>query len=77
MPEEIKIGPAPETIEYLASGEASDWIVTALGIPAVSPELGNTDPASNSFKLNSIDMVYDIVHDAYNYVKETFKKLGD
>eukprot|EP00352_Strombidinopsis_acuminata_P006323 CAMPEP_0176356800 /NCGR_PEP_ID=MMETSP0126-20121128/14278_1 /TAXON_ID=141414 ORGANISM="Strombidinopsis acuminatum, Strain SPMC142" /NCGR_SAMPLE_ID=MMETSP0126 /ASSEMBLY_ACC=CAM_ASM_000229 /LENGTH=153 /DNA_ID=CAMNT_0017710055 /DNA_START=383 /DNA_END=844 /DNA_ORIENTATION=+ len=77
MPEAIKIGPAPQTIEYLASGEASDWIVTALGIPAVSPELGSKDPATNAFKLDSWDIVYGILTDSYSYVNETFKKLGD
>eukprot|EP00352_Strombidinopsis_acuminata_P001104 CAMPEP_0176343308 /NCGR_PEP_ID=MMETSP0126-20121128/3856_1 /TAXON_ID=141414 ORGANISM="Strombidinopsis acuminatum, Strain SPMC142" /NCGR_SAMPLE_ID=MMETSP0126 /ASSEMBLY_ACC=CAM_ASM_000229 /LENGTH=82 /DNA_ID=CAMNT_0017689211 /DNA_START=146 /DNA_END=394 /DNA_ORIENTATION=+ len=63
MPEGMKIGPAPETIDYVAAGDAADWFVATFGYPAVSPELGSVDPASNAFRLDSIDLVYDIVYE--------------
>eukprot|EP00351_Strombidinopsis_sp_SopsisLIS2011_P002180 CAMPEP_0116875460 /NCGR_PEP_ID=MMETSP0463-20121206/7426_1 /TAXON_ID=181622 /ORGANISM="Strombidinopsis sp, Strain SopsisLIS2011" /LENGTH=77 /DNA_ID=CAMNT_0004521135 /DNA_START=822 /DNA_END=1055 /DNA_ORIENTATION=- len=77
MPKDIKIGPATETVGYLASGEASDWIVASFGIPAVSPELGNTDEKSRTFKLASLDLTMDILEESYSYVQTTFNKLSD
>ena len=77
MPEGILVGPAYETIGYLATGEASDWFTAAFDLPAASPELGTSDPASRQFKLDSIDMVYEIVYQHYDYVDTTYDKIGD
>ena len=45
-PEGLKVGTASELLGYTSPGEASDWILAATGIPAISPELGTSDPAS-------------------------------
>ena len=45
-PEGLKIGTAGELLGYTSPGEASDWIMAATGIPAISPELGTNDTGS-------------------------------
>lgn len=44
-----KAGNAEETINYVANGEASDWMLAAHGIISFSPELGNDRPEDDVF----------------------------
>ena len=43
-PQGDEVGHSIEFLDYTATGEASDWILAATGIPAVSPEIGSIDP---------------------------------
>lgn len=60
-PEGLKVGTANELLGYTSPGEASDWILAATGIPAISPELGTNDPASQGFRLDDVDLVIDVM----------------
>jgi hypothetical protein len=42
-------GNGETAIKYQANGEASDWMLGKYQILAMSPELGNTDPLSQTF----------------------------
>ena len=64
-PDGMKIGTANELLGYTSPGEASDWILAATGIPAISPELGTKDPASNGFRLDDVDVVIDVMDQGY------------
>ena len=45
------------TVNYDANGEASDWMLGALNILAMSPELGNSDYESNSFFIHDKNLL--------------------
>jgi hypothetical protein len=45
------MGNGAETVNYIAEGEASDWMLDSMGIIAMSPELGDYSRASESFFL--------------------------
>jgi len=77
MPAEIKIGRAYATINYLASGEASDWILAATGIPAVSPELGDANKEETfKFTLDTPELVFEVLDAHYPYVETTIGMLN-
>ena len=57
----LKVGTAHDLLNYTSPGEASDWILAATGIPAISPELGTDDPATNSFRLDTPELVIDVL----------------
>ena len=57
----LKVGTAHDLLNYTSPGEASDWILAATGIPAISPELGTDDPATNSFRLDTPELVIDVM----------------
>lgn len=46
-----KFGNAAATIEYMADGEASDWMLHEHNIVSLSPEIGNDDKESETFWL--------------------------
>ena len=74
-PEGLRVGTAYELLEYTSPGEASDWILAATGIPAISPELGSKDPASNNFRLESVELVLDVLDSSYPMIEKTVEKL--
>lgn len=74
-PEGLRVGTAYELLNYQSPGEASDWILAATGIPAISPELGTNDPATNNFRLDSADLVLDVMQQSYPYMEKTIEKL--
>ena len=57
----LKVGTAHDLLGYTSPGEASDWILAATGIPAISPELGTDDKATNSFRLDTPELVIDVL----------------
>lgn len=57
----MKVGTAAELLGYTSPGEASDWILAATGIPAISPELGTSNPESNGFRIDDVDVVIDVM----------------
>jgi hypothetical protein len=63
-------------LHYTASGECSDWITAATGIPAVSPEIGTTDPRTNTFFIRDLDVIVETVGENYPLVWATWKKIG-
>lgn len=75
-PEGLRVGTAGELLNYTSPGEASDWILAATGIPAISPELGNNNPESNNFRLDSADLVIDVLDESYPMIEKTVEKLN-
>ena len=71
----LKVGTAHDLLGYTSPGEASDWIMAATGIPAISPELGTDDPATNSFRLDTPELVIDVLDQQYPIIEKTIEKL--
>ena len=57
----MRTGTAHDLLGYISPGEASDWILAATGIPAISPELGTIDKASGAFRLPTPELVIDVL----------------
>ena len=72
---ELKVGTAHDLLGYTSPGEASDWILAATGIPAISPELGTDDPATNAFRLDTPELVIDVLDQQYPIIEKTIEKL--
>lgn len=70
FPTNAKVGNAKSSIDYIANGEASDWMLGEKGILAFSPELGNKDPKSEDFYIDS-SLHEQVVRDDYKTI-ETF-----
>jgi len=74
-PPGLKVGTAGELLGYTSPGEASDWIMAATGIPAISPELGTKDKGSMGFRVDDEDLVIDIMDQGYPIIEKTMEKL--
>ena len=74
-PNGLKVGTAHDLLGYTSPGEASDWILAATGIPAISPELGTDDPATNAFRLDTPELVIDVLDQSYPLIEKTIEKL--
>jgi hypothetical protein len=61
-PEGMIVGTAYSTLNYTSPGEMSDWITAATGIPSVSPELGTSDPATDTFFIEDLDVIIDVLN---------------
>lgn len=75
-PNGLKVGTAHDLLGYTSPGEASDWILAATGIPAISPELGTDDPATNAFRLDTPELVIDVLDQSYPIIEKTIEKLN-
>ena len=62
-------------VEYPANGEASDWMLGKRGIYAMSPELGTSDKASETFFIETRDTVKKVVSENYPWIKYTMLKV--
>lgn len=71
----LKVGTAYDLLGYTSPGEASDWIMAATGIPAISPELGTDDKASEGFRLDTPELVIDVLDQQYPIIEKTIEKL--
>ncbi len=49
LPQGDLVGNGATTIQYTANGEASDYMLGAFGIIAMSPELGTSDLITATF----------------------------
>ena len=74
-PEGIKFGEAKSLLGYVATGEASDWIMAATGIPCISPELSTADPVTKRFYLEKPEHVIATVDGFYPIIEKTMQKL--
>ena len=74
-PPGLKVGTAGELLGYTSPGEASDWIMAATGIPAISPELGTEDKGTMGFRIDDEDLVIDVMDQAYPIIEKTMEKL--
>jgi len=72
---QLKVGTAHDLLGYTSPGEASDWILAATGIAAISPELGTDNPATNSFRLDTPELVIDVLDQQYPIIEKTIEKL--
>ena len=77
FPEMMLAGNAQETINYIAKGEANDYILKEFNIPSVSPELAN----DNFFSQGSFFTPYkfvtrEILRDNEPWIKYTIDKLA-
>lgn len=75
-PKGMDLTTAPKAYGYNSPGEMSDWIMAATGIPAVSPEIGTTDPRSETFFIKEMDVIVDVLDQNYPLVHSTFRKIG-
>ena len=51
LPLHGEIGSAMETVGYASDGEASDWMLYAAGVIAMSPELASASVSSMTFDI--------------------------
>jgi len=49
--------------------------MAATGIPAISPELGTDDKASEGFRLDTPELVIDVLDQQYPIIEKTIEKL--
>lgn len=54
-------GSAADSLHYESAGEAEDWALAALGIPAVCPEIGSDDWFSEQFTIPYRKIVVNIL----------------
>ncbi len=66
-------GNAESTIQYIANGEASDWMLGEHNIISMSPELGTTDSFSQTFFPEKEHISY-IVNNNYKAIDLFLKK---
>ena len=71
----LRVGTAHDLLGYTSPGEASDWILAATGIPAISPELGTDDPQTRAFRLDTPELVIDVLDQQYPIIEKTVEKL--
>ena len=62
-------------VEYPANGEASDWMLAAHGIYAMSPELGTQDRHSENFFIADKLVLRQTLTGNYGWMKNTAFKL--
>jgi hypothetical protein len=70
-------GNAAEALEYTSSGEQSDWITGALGIPSICPELGSSDFFSFDFTIPFKRALLPVLKENINWMDHTYKKIGN
>jgi hypothetical protein len=70
-------GNAFEALNYHSSGEQSDWILGALGIPSICPEVGSSDYFSFQWNIPYRKVVINILEENINWIENTFKKIGN
>lgn len=77
MPELMLAGNAINTINYIADGEANDYILKTFDIPSVSPELANDNIFSrNHWFLPYKFLTREVLRDNHPYIYHTIKKIG-
>lgn len=76
MPETMLAGNAIQSINYVAYGEANDYILKAHGIPSVSPELANDNIFASTFFLPFPFLAREVLRDNHKYVLHTIEKLS-
>ena len=76
-PAGIKLTTAPASpMGYNSPGEMSDWIMAATGIPAATPEIGTSDPRTNTFFIEDLDVIIDTLDANYPMTFNLFQKIG-
>ena len=70
-------GNAAEALEYTSSGEQSDWITGALGIPSICPEIGSSDIFSYDFTIPFKRVVLTVLKENINWMDHTYHKIGN
>ncbi len=63
-------------VKYPANGSASDWMLGVRGIYAMTPELGTSDPATESFFNYSADTLKSILTENYPWIKSTMLTIS-
>jgi hypothetical protein len=70
-------GNAWEALHYTSSGEQSDWILGALGIPSICPEIGSSDFFSYQWNVPFRKVVVNILEENINWLEHTYQKIGN
>ena len=69
-------GNAWEGLSYESSGEAEDWILAQLGIPAVCPEIGSDDFFSEQFTIPYRAILVNVLNQNLNWLENTYQIIG-
>ena len=80
FPDGMDIGSSFETIGIVAAGDAADWILTNLSIPAAEAEIGKYDDFTENGIYSipkSIEISEKILKENLGYVEKTFEKIGN
>ena len=75
LPEGALDGNGYKMVNYPANGEASDWMLGSRGIYAMSPELGTSDPDSESFFIESKETLKTVISENFKWIRYTIMKL--
>ena len=75
MPKLDVEGNGMQTIGYCANGEASDWMLSAHNIYAMSPELGTPNPRTSEFFIISPKDIKILVQKNSAWIFYTFRQL--
>ena len=77
FPEGTLRGNAWEALRYTSSGEQSDWILGALGIPSICPEIGSSNFFSYDFILPYRQVLIQVLEENINWLEYTYNKIGN
>ena len=80
FPDGMDIGSSYETIGVVAAGDAADWIMTNLSIPAAEAEIGSYDDFQKNgiYSIpNSVEVAKRILDENLGYIEKTYEKLGN
>lgn len=70
------IGPSTENIGIVAAGDAGDWILNELSIPAAEAEIGSWDSYGKNWFPHTTSTALSIVKENIDWLEYTFEKLG-
>ena len=70
-------GNAWESLRYTSSGEQSDWILGALGIPSICPEIGSSNFFSYDFVIPYRSVLIEVLEENINWLENTYSKIGN
>ena len=77
FPHQMLTGNAKDALGYTSSGEQSDWILGALGIPSICPELGTDDIFAHEFKIKYLPVLRRVLEDNIGWLEHTYHKIGN
>lgn len=75
LPQGDLVGNGATTIQYTANGEASDYMLGAFGIIAMSPELGTSDLNTATFFIESAKDLKNVLSSNFKWIYFVAKSL--
>jgi hypothetical protein len=71
------IGPSTETLGFQAGGDAGDYIVHDLGVPAAEAEIGAWEDYDMDWTPLTVSIAQRIVEDNLGWLEKTYEKVGN